>query len=42
MSSGLSRHRTLGYCLGMIGPEKRFALFRVMLRLVMPHREDGR
>jgi len=42
MSSGLSRHRALGYCLGMIGPEKRFALFRIMLRLVMPHREDGR
>jgi len=26
----------------MIDPEKRFAVFRVMLRLVMPHREDGR
>jgi hypothetical protein len=42
MSSGLSGHRALGYCLGMIVPENRFAVFRIMLRLVMPHREDGR
>jgi hypothetical protein len=27
----MNRHRALGYCLRMIFPENRFALFRIML-----------